>query len=230
LITHNISWFLGISVAAHMAVLLAWQSPATAPGHTGHAVYLSIIQQTGDSNKQPSPPTETPAQAALDNTVLSKPAEAPPIEVAAARAVVQDRTVYPKHTTNPQQSPSVVQPVKTTAATAAPSATIASHPVLQQEETDRHIRSSVMELITRELTYPAIARRKGWQGVVKLELHIEADGSITNLQLDETSGYSILDKAAMQCLQLASIPDAAKWLQGHAIDIVVPVEYRLLDS
>ena len=53
-----------------------------------------------------------------------------------------------------------------------------------------------MELISRELTYPAIARRKGWQGVVKLELHIEADGSITGLQVDETSGYSILDKAA----------------------------------
>ena len=87
-----------------------------------------------------------------------------------------------------------------------------------------------MELITRELTYPAIARRKGWQGVVKLELHIEADGSITHLQVDKTSGYSILDKAAMQCLQLASIPGAAQWLQGHAIDIVVPVEYRLLDS
>lgn len=87
-----------------------------------------------------------------------------------------------------------------------------------------------MELITRELTYPAIARRKGWQGIVKLELHIEADGSITDLQIDETSGYSILDKAALQCLQLASIPGAAQWLRGHATNIVVPVEYRLLDS
>ena len=107
---------------------------------------------------------------------------------------------------------------------------MASNPVLRTEETDRHLRSSVMELITRELTYPAIARRKGWQGVVRLELHIEADGSITNLHIDQTSGYSILDKAAMQCLQLASIPGAALWLQGQAIDIVVPVEYRLVDS
>ena len=107
---------------------------------------------------------------------------------------------------------------------------MASNSVHQQEETDRHLRSSVMELITRELTYPAIARRKGWQGIVKLELHIEADGSITDLQIDETSGYSILDKAALQCLQLASIPGAAQWLRGHAINIVVPVEYRLLGS
>ena len=87
-----------------------------------------------------------------------------------------------------------------------------------------------MELITRKLTYPAIARRKGWQGTVKMQLHIEADGAITRLQVDETSGYRILDRAAMECLQLASLPGAARWLHGQAIDIVVPVEYRLVDS
>ncbi len=87
-----------------------------------------------------------------------------------------------------------------------------------------------MQLISHELRYPAIARRKGWQGVVKLNLHIEPDGSITGLQVDETSGYAILDEAAMECLQLASLPGAAHWLQGQAIDIVVPVEYRLIDS
>lgn len=116
--------------------------------------------------------------------------------------------------------------MKTAAATTA----VASNPVLQQAQTDRHLRNSVMELISRKLTYPAIARRKGWQGVVKLELHIEADGSISNLQVDETSGYSILDKAAMQCLQFASLPGAARWLQGQTVDIIVPVEYRLVDS
>ena len=112
----------------------------------------------------------------------------------------------------------------------AAAAVVASSPVLQRQETDRHLRNSIMELISRKLTYPAIARRKGWQGIVKLELHIEADGSISNLQLDETSGYSVLDQAAIQCLQYASLPGAAHWLQGQTINIVVPVEYRLVDS
>jgi protein TonB len=227
LISHNINWFLGISVAAHMVVLLAWQSSAYTPGHTGQAIQLSVITQAGDSSEQPSPLTESPAQAAPDSTVLSKQAAAPPTGVTATLAAVQNVAAHPAHKTSPEQSHSVAHPVKVTTAT---STTMASNPVLQQEETDRHLRRSVMELITRELIYPAIARRKGWQGVVKLELHIEADGSITDLQVDETSGYSILDRAALQCLQLARIPGATQWLQGHAIDIVVPVEYRLLDS
>ena len=227
MISHNINWFLGISVAAHMAVLLAWQSSVYTPGHTGQAIRLSVITQTGDSGEQPSPLTESPAQAAPDSTVLSKQPRVPTTRVATTQAAVQDVAAHPAHKTSPEQSHSVAHPVKVTTAT---STTMASNPVLQQEETDRHLRRSVMELITRELTYPAIARRKGWQGIVKLELHIEADGSITDLQIDETSGYSILDKAALQCLQLASIPGAAQWLRGHATNIVVPVEYRLLDS
>jgi TonB family protein len=127
-------------------------------------------------------------------------------------------------------SPAQTLPATAAIETATTAAAVASNPVLQREETDRHLRSSVMELVSRELTYPAIARRKGWQGIVKLELHIEADGSITDLQLAESSGYSILDRAAMQCLQFASLPGAARWLQGQTIDIVVPVEYRLVDS
>ena len=224
MITPNVNWFLGISIAAHLAVLFAWQSAAYTPGHTGHAVHLSVIQQTGNNSKQAPQFTETPAQPVPENTVVSKPAETPPTEVVETLAAVREIAAHPVHKTKTKQSSPVAQPVRTVAAA------MARNTSLQQEETDRHIRSSVMELITRELTYPAIARRKGWQGVVKLELHIEADGSITHLQVDETSGYSILDKAAMQCLQLASIPGAAQWLQGHAIDIVVPVEYRLLDS
>jgi protein TonB len=87
-----------------------------------------------------------------------------------------------------------------------------------------------MDLLARQLTYPAIARRKGWQGVVKLELHIESDGRISDLHIDATSGYALLDEAALQSLQLANVPDAAQWLHGEAIDIIVPVEYRLIDG
>ena len=109
-------------------------------------------------------------------------------------------------------------------------ATQAASATLSREEQDQHLRACVMNLITRQLTYPAIARRKGWQGVVKLELHIEPNGQISGLHIDETSGYSVLDKAALQSLQLANVPDAAQWLQGETIDIVVPVEYKLIDG
>jgi periplasmic protein TonB len=225
-ITHNIKWFLCLSTAAHAAVLTAWQLPDYMPGSSGHAVHLTITQRAGDRIEQPSTLTAPAATAAVENTPRTQQAEAPAARVASNSATARNTAATPEKTV-PQQALSSAQPVNTTAAT---SAAAASDAVFQQQETDRHLRNSVMQLISHELHYPAIARRKGWQGVVKLNLHIEPDGSITGLQVDETSGYAILDEAALECLQLASLPGAAHWLQGQAIDIVVPVEYRLIDS
>ena len=221
MITHNLSWFLCLSVAAHAALLSAWQMPVYPPGNSGRALQLSITQRAGDSREQPSPLTEPAAQAAA-NPELPHQAE----EAVTRMATRHNSAPRPAHQAGPAQTRSATAAIETVTAAAA----VASNPVLQREETDRHLHNSVMELLSRELTYPPIARRKGWQGIVKLELHIEADGSITDLQLAETSGYSILDRAAMQCLQFARLPGAARWLQGKTIDIVVPVEYRLVDS
>ena len=223
MITHNLNWFLCLSVAAHAALLTTWQMPVYTPGNSGHALQLSVTPRAGDHREQPSPVTEPAAQATVNDPEAPQPAEKPVARMAASqhRAAVPVRKAYPLQT----------QPETAAIETAAPTAVaMASNTVLQRQETDRHLRNSVMELVSRELTYPAIARRKGWQGIVKLELHIQADGSISDLQLAESSGYSILDRAAMQCLQFASLPGAVRWLQGQTIDIVVPVEYRLVDS
>jgi len=225
-ITHNLSWFLCLSVAVHAAVLTAWQMPAFTPGNSGHTLQLSITERAGDSREQPSSLTEPAAQPVAANPEPPRQAEETLTRMTSNGATGQHRAPRPVRKAVPAPARSATVATATVAATT----TVASNPVLQREETDRHLRNSVMELVSRELTYPAIARRKGWQGIVKLELHIEADGSITDLQLAETSGYSILDRAAMQCLQFASLPGAARWLQGKTIDIVVPVEYRLVDS
>ncbi|MGB5177358.1 MAG: energy transducer TonB [Gammaproteobacteria bacterium] len=229
MITHNLNWFLCLSVAAHAAVLSAWQMPAYTPGNSGHALQLSITQRAGDSGKQAAPSTEAAARPVADTPEPPQQAEAAVAGVAYVASTIAARhysTPHPARSASPVQTRQAAASVETSSTAAA----VASNPVLQREETDRHLRNSVMELISRELTYPAIARRKGWQGIVRLELHIDADGSITGLHLEETSGYGILDRAAMQCLQFASLPGAARWLQGQTIDIVVPVEYRLVDS
>jgi protein TonB len=85
-----------------------------------------------------------------------------------------------------------------------------------------------MHLVHSRFKYPVLARRKGWQGIVKLEVRIESDGRISRLRVEQTSGYPLLDRAALQALRLASVPDAEQWMKGQAVDIIIPVEYRLV--
>jgi len=218
-ITLNLKWFVGLSVAAHAAALVAWQDPALHPGYSGRTLLVSVTQHTGSPASVPVETTrpETPRPPARPVTPDRQPARAASVAAHTA-AVASSRAA-------------TTEPARVAAATpAARPANTASREPVHPQDTDRHLRDSIMQLITQALTYPAIARRKGWQGVVTLQLHIEADGSISALQLDETSGYAVLDTAAIECLHRASVPNAAQWLQGQAADIIVPVEYRLTGS
>ena len=76
-----------------------------------------------------------------------------------------------------------------------------------------------------------LARRRGWQGTVKVGLRITAEGHISQLHIVEASRHPILDRAALDSLGcIETVPEAVAWLGGRHSDIVLPVEYRLTDS
>jgi protein TonB len=226
LISHNIKWFLALSVTVHAAALVAWLPSEHKVGHSGQVLLLAVRNHIGEAVTQPQNPAEEHTQ---HNSMRSQPpVELPPV---VAATPVKQQPVTHQAVVQPPIEPPAPAPLPAQDSTPRPAqVSQAASTTLSREEQDQHLRACVMNLITRQLTYPAIARRKGWQGVVKLELHIESDGRISDLHIDETSGYTVLDNAALQSLQPASVPDAAQWLQGKTRDIVVPVEYRLIDG
>jgi protein TonB len=212
LIHHNTRWFVIFSLAVHAAALTAWEQYQLEAGKSGQVLQLTVINSTAGIA------TATPAST--DTQAHISAAEQPPLQTRqqpARQARVKPRAQTQAATATVEKAPAATAPA-------------ASSPAPGRQETDRHLRASVLELVSKQLKYPAIARRKGWQGIVQLELHIEPDGRISRLRIDKTSGYPVLDNAAAQTLRLASLPHARQWLNGQAVDLVVPVEYRLLDS
>ena len=49
--------------------------------------------------------------------------------------------------------------------------------------------------------YPSISRRRGEEGTVLLELLVLADGSVTEVEIKESSGYPRLDKSALDAVK-----------------------------
>jgi protein TonB len=77
--------------------------------------------------------------------------------------------------------------------------------------------------------YPMLARRHGWEGRVQLALRIEPDGHVSHLQLAQSSGYAALDEAALaSARRIEVLDDVATRLHGAYLDMVLPIEYRLL--
>ncbi|MEA1970677.1 MAG: energy transducer TonB, partial [Thermodesulfobacteriota bacterium] len=49
--------------------------------------------------------------------------------------------------------------------------------------------------------YPSIAKRKGYEGTVLLSVKILANGTVAELRVKQSSGYSVLDRAALKAVE-----------------------------
>lgn len=221
----ELKWLLAFSAAAHAAVMFAWVAPLPDAGLQGQVILLDIADNAGQSASRTVTETVSEQYSPEATTAATIPVR----KIASSPRPVKTRQP-PEAVMGTQRSVRSEPAIAPLSESARRPALAASNPLPGTDEYRMHLRNSVLELITQRLTYPAIARRHGWQGVVTLELHIESSGLISGLQINETSGYPALDSAAINILQLASIPGARGWLNGRTMDMLVPVEYRLLDS
>lgn len=77
-------------------------------------------------------------------------------------------------------------------------------------------------------TYPKNAKRLGQEGVAYVHFVILADGTITNISLQKSSGFGLLDDATVKIITtLAKVKPIPKELNQERYDIVLPINYSL---
>ncbi|GAB6192047.1 energy transducer TonB [Desulfocastanea catecholica] len=75
--------------------------------------------------------------------------------------------------------------------------------------------------------YPALARRRGWQGVVILAVMVLADGSPGQLAIHTSSGHELLDKTALQTVKDWHFLPGTKNNIAAPMEVLVPVRFVL---
>jgi protein TonB len=75
--------------------------------------------------------------------------------------------------------------------------------------------------------YPDLARRRGWQGTVLLVVKIDASGRVTDVAVEESSGYELLDAAAVGAVRRWRYKPAIGRNGPVATTELQPVTFRL---
>lgn len=97
-------------------------------------------------------------------------------------------------------------------------------------ESKAQVISIIYKALNQHFTYPRLAQRRNWQGKVLLSIRVTATGKIKNIKLNQSSGYSILDKAAISSLtKVGELPQLISWLP-YDIDLTLPVIYQLTEG
>jgi len=200
--------FVAVSLLLHAALLLIWQPRLELPVAGQRLITVTV-------NSQQSVQRSSYADASNATRIPIAPS-------------VPKRGVSSKALAQRQPEKTHQEKLAQTTTASAAAHTTRSEPALLAR---KNITVYLQKTVAANFHYPVLARRQGWQGKVRLAMHIEANGKLSSIRVQQSSGHGILDQAAMQTLQtIKHIPEAVSWLQGHALDIVLPVEYRLLDS
>jgi protein TonB len=93
-------------------------------------------------------------------------------------------------------------------------------PVGVHEATPLYRRNPVPE-------YPLVARKRGYQGTVVLEVLVNREGKVRELSLSASSGYSVLDEAALTSVKNWLFDPGTRG--GEKVDmwVKVPVRFKL---
>ena len=82
-------------------------------------------------------------------------------------------------------------------------------------------------LIARQRFYPRLARLRGWQGQVEVQLEIAPGGGLVDVQVSRSSGFEILDRQAVEMVRFARpLPQPPEELRRKKFTVRVPVEFR----
>ena len=75
--------------------------------------------------------------------------------------------------------------------------------------------------------YPAIARKRGYEGTVVLEVFVKEDGTVGNLRIVQSSRHRLLDRSAVNAVKQWQFEPGWQADQALAMWVRVPVNFRL---
>ncbi len=76
--------------------------------------------------------------------------------------------------------------------------------------------------------YPRLARKRGYQGTVVLDVLVNQNGRVGDLRLFTSSGYSILDRKAMESVKVWLFEPGMKGHKKLDMWVRVPVRFELV--
>ena len=178
----HVGWALAVTVAVHALVvlwLLIYSAPAVKPVAQARPMDFNLTVQA-------------PAPAVKHASVVPKPQ--------VVQRSIPEPVPEPALTPDPVVEPAPVAestPVPVETPSVTPSPTMTPAPV----EEPAPALSKLDYVYTPEPQYPARAKRLGQRGRVVIHLVVLPDGSVGEASIKETSGYKILDDAALDAVR-----------------------------
>ncbi|MCS6283807.1 MAG: TonB family protein [Nitrospira sp.] len=211
------------------------QQDVEAKSFTPVATQQHLVQE--DSTVSTSTPVTTEstvtrpvAQTIATKQVAEGPVERPSLDTVADRTALQTQHVVTRPAAEPTAEHTAPEPLSTPSALPQQIAAVQAAPVRATPATKADygwLTKALLNRVEELKNYPHLARLNRWEGKVVLRAVIQEDGEVLSIDVQESSGRSILDDAAIETLRKASPLKLEHPLGKPQIAFLVPISYSL---
>ncbi|EPW0563042.1 energy transducer TonB [Campylobacter upsaliensis] len=96
--------------------------------------------------------------------------------------------------------------------------------ILSSKQREESALNKIQEAIQKAQIYPLIAQKKRMSGVVKVEFMWMSDKTLADLKIVQSSGYTLLDKSALESIRKASLNFPS---YERNLKITLPISYEI---
>jgi len=233
--------FLAISIAVHLVALFSLfhgvRIPKPARLWTAEVLLSALPQPESErlqpanvpaAPKSPTAPQDRPRPRAKHKTEAPPEPRALPAPTEAEAQGVKQESSAPEAAAPPLPDAGEGPPAPLQAARLGPgAATQAAQPDFDPTAVDR-FWAEVRNRIAKNQTYPLWARRNNIEGVVVVRFSLTREGRVQKVELEKSSGHSVLDEAAVQAvLQGDPYPPAPEGVSSAQLVGKVPIRFSL---
>lgn len=101
------------------------------------------------------------------------------------------------------------------------------HPVVSAAPRVGRHDMPIQTLRRNPLRYPRAAHIRGQQGTVEVRIDVDATGSLQSATIFRSSGFQVLDEAALSSVSAWTFQPAQRNGRPTASSVIIPVEFRL---
>lgn len=216
----------GITALAHVGVFVAllWTqayTPANLPPPPAERTQLILLPP-----RAPEVPLEeivapTPSTAA--SVAKQKPEPPRPLPQTPPRAIA-NWVIAPPTPSQPTPDSPAPQQQEASVAAAPPSPPLPAGPSEATPGRDSW-EGRVMARLERFRRYPNAARARRQEGIAQLRVSVARDGSLLALSLEATSGFPLLDQAALETFRRAAPLPKVPEDRPAPVELSFPVEF-----
>ena len=256
----GLRWSLCISLIMHAILLIcAWPVSVQSPGFSSAALNVQLVGNNSQKGKPaygstpvvesvPRVVSTPPAERRSTGFPLpDKSSSAPPVRLQKRLPDVSNKTLTTavEHSNQAQASggfapESGAANQSDGAASGASGGTDASRTVRQtashaagrgSHKDDLHRYRADLIAVARGIkAYPTLARERGWEGTVEVELRFNASTRLSDVNTVRSGGHRLLDEQALEIVRLAatSVP-LPNSLASADFRLLLPVVFRLVE-